>query len=165
MGTEPVLWSSEQHAWLGAMGLTVYAEASTVTWPPAAPGRPAPVFDNLAPSPSPSPSPERRRMPEMVDSPVAPSPQRRAAPPSPAVAERSEAAVSPRPPRRAGGRISGLPDKLMLALLRASGQNPGEPATQALMASWPLDALRADPAAKRALWPQLRALRRQRSER
>lgn len=53
----------------------------------------------------------------------------------------------------------------MLALLRASGQNPSDPATQALMASWPLDALRADPAAKRALWPQLRALRRQRNER
>ena len=28
------------------------------------------------------------------------------------------------------------------------------------MDSWPLDALRADPAAKRALWPTLRALRR-----
>lgn len=67
MGAEPVLWSNEQHAWLGAMGLTVYAEASTVTWPAAAPARPAPVFDNLAP-----PAP-RRRAPEMPGSVVAPA--------------------------------------------------------------------------------------------
>ena len=67
--------------------------------------------------------------------------------------------------RGRSSRLAGVPDKLMLALLRASGQNPNEPATQALMASWPLDELRANPAAKRALWPQLRALRRQRGER
>lgn len=158
MGAEPVLWSGEQHAWLGAMGLTVYAEASTVTWPPAAPARPAPAFDNLAPAP------ERRRQPGTVDSPVAPAAPRRP-PPAMTVAEPGQTAAPPRLSRRTGGRISGLPDKLMLALLRASGQNPSDPATQALMASWPLDALRADPAAKRALWPQLRALRRQRNER
>jgi DNA polymerase III psi subunit len=29
------------------------------------------------------------------------------------------------------------------------------------MAGWALDELRGNPAAKRALWPQLRALRRQ----
>lgn len=158
MEAEPVLWSGEQHAWLGAMGLTVYAEASTVTWPPAAPARPAPAFDNLAPAP------ERRGMPGTVDSPVAPAAPRRP-PPAMTVAEPGQTAAPPRLSRRTGGRISGLPDKLMLALLRASGQNPSDPATQALMASWPLDALRADPAAKRALWPQLRALRRQRNER
>lgn len=158
MGAEPVLWSGEQHAWLGAMGLTVYAEASTVTWPPAAPARPAPAFDNLAPAP------ERRGLSGTVDSPVAPAAPRRP-PPAMAVAEPGQTAAPPRLSRRTGGRISGLPDKLMLALLRASGQNPSDPATQALMASWPLDALRADPAAKRALWPQLRALRRQRNER
>lgn len=161
MGAEPVLWSSEQHAWLGAMGLTVYAEASTVTWPAAAPARPAPVFDNLAP-----PAP-RRRAPEMRGSVVAPAAAQRGLSPAPAalVAKPAATTVAPHPPRRAGGRIAGLPDKLMLALLRASGQNPSEPATQALMASWPLDQLRSSPAAKRALWPQLRALRRQRNER
>ena len=53
-----------------------------------------------------------------------------------------------------------LPDRLQIALLRASGCNPNDPATQALMDSWPLDQLRQDPAAKRALWPQLRALRK-----
>ena len=58
-----------------------------------------------------------------------------------------------------------MPDRLMLALLRASRLDPNDPATQALMASWPLAQLRADPAAKRALWPQLRALRKQRQGR
>ncbi len=53
-----------------------------------------------------------------------------------------------------------MPDRLQIALLRASGCNPGDPQTQALMASWPLAELRGNPAAKRALWPQLRALRR-----
>ncbi|MBJ7516859.1 MAG: hypothetical protein JHC82_11795, partial [Stenotrophomonas sp.] len=52
------------------------------------------------------------------------------------------------------------PHRLQIALLRASGCNPNDPQTQALMDSWPLDTLRADPAAKRALWPTLRALRR-----
>lgn len=159
MGAEPVLWSNEQHAWLGAMGLTVYAEAATVTWPAAAPARPAPVFDNLAP-----PAP-RRRAPEMPGSVAAPAAAQRGPTSVPAPAAVAAPPAALRPPRRAGGRIAGLPDKLMLALLRASGQNPSDPATQALMASWPLDALRADPAAKRALWPQLRALRRQRNER
>lgn len=159
MGAEPVLWSNEQHAWLGAMGLTVYAEAATVTWPAAAPARPAPVFDNLAP-----PAP-RRHAPEMPGSVVDPAAAQRGPTSVPAPAAVAAPPAAPRPPRRAGGRIAGLPDKLMLALLRASGQNPSDPATQALMASWPLDALRADPAAKRALWPQLRALRRQRNER
>nr|CCP39369.1 hypothetical protein BN444_01088 [Xanthomonas translucens pv. translucens DSM 18974] len=60
--------------------------------------------------------------------------------------------------RRAGLR---LPDRLQIALLRASGCNPNDPATQALMATWPLAELRGNAAAKRALWPQLRALRKQ----
>lgn len=55
-----------------------------------------------------------------------------------------------------------MPDRLMLALLRAGALNPNDAGTRALMASWPLDALRRDPAAKRALWPQLRSLRKQR---
>jgi hypothetical protein len=53
-----------------------------------------------------------------------------------------------------------LPDRLQIALLRASGCNPNLPETQALMDSWPLAELRGNPPAKRALWPQLRALRR-----
>ena len=53
----------------------------------------------------------------------------------------------------------------MLALLRASGLNPADPSTQERMAGWPLDTLRSDPSAKRALWQQLRRLRKQRQAR
>ncbi|WHL20659.1 alanine acetyltransferase [Stenotrophomonas acidaminiphila] len=87
----------------------------------------------------------------------APPPVRREAPPrlppeAPATAPQARPA-----PRRGGVR---LPDRLQIALLRASGCNPNDPQTRALMDSWPLDELRANPAAKRALWPQLRELRR-----
>lgn len=151
---EQGLWSSEQHLWLGAMGLTVYAEASSIVWPPAGTARSAPRFDNVPESAlrSSRPAPEPVPAPRPVPSPVLPASPLPPAPDVPA-------------PRRGRSGIAGMPDKLMLALLRASGQNPNEPATQALMASWPLEQLRASPAAKRALWPQLRALRRQRVER
>ena len=55
-----------------------------------------------------------------------------------------------------------LPDRLQLALLRASGLDPSDPAAQEAMAQWPVDRLRADPVAKREFWPRLRALRRPR---
>ncbi|WP_238390036.1 hypothetical protein [Pseudoxanthomonas koreensis] len=45
-------------------------------------------------------------------------------------------------------------------MLRASGLDPADPAAQEAMAQWPVDRLRGDAAAKRAFWPQLRALRR-----
>jgi hypothetical protein len=48
-------------------------------------------------------------------------------------------------------------DRLMQALVRAAGGR--DPAALPLP---PLDQLRGDAAAKRALWPRLRALRRQR---
>lgn len=52
-------------------------------------------------------------------------------------------------------------DPLAHALLRAAGRGPGsEGAAELLRSLPPLAALRADPAAKRALWPRLRALRR-----
>ncbi len=51
-------------------------------------------------------------------------------------------------------------DPLLHALLRAAGRDPGAVDAQQLMRSWPATArLRRDPAAKRALWPSLRALR------
>ena len=62
------------------------------------------------------------------------------------------------PARRATSR---LPDKLHFALIRASGCNPNAPDAAALIAQWPVSAtLRGNAAAKRALWPQLRALRK-----
>lgn len=149
------LWSSEQHRWLGAMGLTVYAEASSIVWPPAGPARSAPRFDNVPESALRSSRPPLEPVP-------ATRPTASVALPAPPLPPATD---MPAPRRGRSSRLAGVPDKLMLALLRASGQNPNEPATQALMASWPLDELRANPAAKRALWPQLRALRRQRGER
>lgn len=153
------LWSAEQHQWLGAMGLAVYAHADSIQWPP----QPlAPRFENL---------PERQDPAPVVPAARNAVPVERVAPPPMEVAVAAEARSAPEPlslrpgSRRGSARLAGLPDKLMLALLRASAQNPNEPATQALMASWPLAELRANPAAKRALWPQLRALRRQRNGR
>ena len=57
-------------------------------------------------------------------------------------------------------RAARCADRLQLALLRASGLDPSDPAAQETMAQWPVDRLRGDGAAKRAFWPQLRALRR-----
>ncbi|HHW4681368.1 MAG TPA: hypothetical protein ACQGQX_07745, partial [Xylella taiwanensis] len=57
-----------------------------------------------------------------------------------------------------------IPDRLRIALLRACAGNPSDPHIQQIMATWPLAQLRADPDAKRALWPQLRAIRRQGSK-
>ena len=158
MSDAPVLWSSEQHAWLGAMGLTVYAHASTISWPAPPAVRTAPDFENV-----PANAPVRRAPPVAAPAPALPPRTRPQVPALDAATNTASAAPAARPSRRTAGRIAGLPDRLMLALLRASGQNPNDPATQALMASWPLDELRANPAAKRALWPQLRALRRQRN--
>ena len=52
-------------------------------------------------------------------------------------------------------------DPLAHALLRAAGRRPdADDAAELLRGLPPLAALRADPGAKRALWPKLRALRR-----
>lgn len=131
-------WSSEQLSWLQALGHVVYLDREAVA------EAPVPVIEATAPAAAPA---ERA------------APPRRQAPPAPAAPAAQatpEAAASV--PRR--GR-TGLPDRLQIALLRASGLNPNDPATQTLMATWPLAELRANPRAKRALWPQLRALRKQ----
>lgn len=52
-------------------------------------------------------------------------------------------------------------DPLAHAVLRAAGRTPDDADAAALLRDLPpLATLRADPAAKRALWPRLRALRR-----
>lgn len=84
---------------------------------------------------------------------------RRAPPPA------TDAAGEPvpaRPPVRTGTmpRPAQMPDRLRLALLRASGLDPADPAAMAAMAQWPVEELRRDAAAKRAFWPRLRALRK-----
>lgn len=150
----PPLWSPAQQSWLQAMGYTVFVDGSVEPdavvvpdvqlsmapvvepAPPVRQPRPAPAAD--------APAPARRSAPRSVEE---------GAPANPPVATRSRAPGS----RRPGGL---MPDRLQIALLRASGCNPAEPDTQALMASWDLHELRTSAAAKRALWPQLRALRK-----
>ena len=138
-------WSEQQMSWLRAMGYTVYvdaqaAEAAAVPLVPAEP---------VAAAPSEAPAPRRIEAPAM--------PPRRAPVPAP----EPGVAAAPASARAAGRRASvRLPDRLQIALLRASGLNPSDPQTQSVMEGWRLDELRGNPAAKRALWPQLRALRR-----
>ena len=52
-------------------------------------------------------------------------------------------------------------DPLILALLHAAGRTREAADAPSIARGWPApERLRRDPAAKRALWPQLRALRR-----
>lgn len=127
------LWSSQQHEWLTALGHTLYVRGAAEA--PAAPAL-EPVASRHPPA-----------------SPAAAAPARRAPRPEPAAIRVAEPA-SHRSPSR-------LPDKLHFALIRASGCNPNAEDAAAIIAQWPPShELRGNPAAKRALWPQLRALRR-----
>jgi len=153
MRNDAPLWSAEQHGWLQALGHTLYvaadAEVDAVVAQPATEARAAAAADAATPErPATVPAPARSAAP-------AAAPPRERAPSPPA--------TTPEPPRAPPARRSGLrlPDRLQIALLRASGRNPNDPATQTLMATWPLAELRGNAAAKRALWPQLRALRKQ----
>ncbi|CAQ44252.1 hypothetical protein [Stenotrophomonas maltophilia] len=160
----PVLWSPAQQAWLQAMGYTVYhdgqlaaeldaalqlsvAEADAAAAPAVEQVR-APIAPAREPPVEAKPGSRQER----------PVPPRRETPVS--APDTAPAAGRPLPGGNARQPVVRLPDRLQIALLRASGCNPNDPATQALMDSWPLDQLRQDPAAKRALWPQLRALRK-----
>ncbi|MEN5069927.1 hypothetical protein [Stenotrophomonas sp. TWI1183] len=150
----PPLWSPAQQSWLQAMGYTVFVDGSVEPEALVVPEielRAAPVAEPPAPVRSPRPAPPAD----------APPPVRCNAPRT--VEEQAPTGASAAAPARAGsGRRAAvrMPDRLQIALLRASGCNPAEPDTQALMASWNLDELRRNAAAKRALWPQLRALRK-----
>ena len=158
-------WSPRQRYWLQALGHVVYrhgevaaeapvvadvAPAEALAGEGAAGARERPV-----PSARPQPADWRddapRRAPSLDDAAV-PARARADAAPVGADAGTRPAAAARRMPR--------LPDRLQLALLRASGLDPSDPAAQAAMAQWPVERLRQDPAAKRAFWPQLRALRK-----
>ncbi|HEX7802091.1 MAG TPA: alanine acetyltransferase [Pseudoxanthomonas sp.] len=128
------LWSSQQHEWLAALGHTLYVQG-------AAEAPVAVVAESAKP-------------PRETAQPAAPARRR----PEPETMPPARAAAAP---VRAASR---LPDKLHFALIRASGCNPNAEDAAAIIARWPPSSeLRGNPAAKRALWPQLRALRRQRS--
>ena len=134
------LWSAEQQAWLAALGHALYLPAD---WPTEA-GAPTPVVEAAA-------------MRVERDSPT-PASAPRARPPARETIERPAPARPAAAPRAPGSR---LPDRLHFALIRASGCNPNAPGAAELVAQWPSSAeLRGNPAAKRALWPMLRRLRR-----
>lgn len=134
------LWSAEQQGWLRALGHAIYLPAD---WPTEAGGPAAARVD-------------MQDVRTEAATPTAPAP--RARPPAPDADERP-APVRQAPAPRTGG--AKLPDRLHFALIRASGCNPNAPEAAALIAQWPSSAeLRGNPAAKRALWPLLRRLRR-----
>ncbi len=139
-----LLWSEQQHSWLQALGYTLYLQGGALD-------APEPVTD-------PAPAPAREARVSRAPSPPAPLPVRKAP-----VAAAAAPPTTPAPASRPSSALR-LPDRLQIALLRASGCNPNDPQTRVLMESWPLAELRRDPAAKRALWPQLRALRRKSRE-
>lgn len=139
------VWSAQQHSWLQAMGYTLYLHGSAMD-------APEPVAEQVTAAPI-----ALKAVPVARTTAAAAMP-RKAPPPPPA----EEGAAAPPVSSSTSTRISALrlPDRLQMALLRASGCDPNTAETRALMNGWPLAELRADPAAKRALWPQLRALRR-----
>jgi hypothetical protein len=131
------LWSPQQHEWLTALGHTLYVQGAA-----EAPDAVAVAVESA--------QPQRETVQAAV-------PVRRR--PEPETTPSARVAVPS--PRRPASR---LPDKLHFALIRASGCNPNAEDAAAIIASWPPSSeLRGNPAAKRALWPQLRALRRRRS--
>lgn len=157
----PVLWSPAQQAWLQAMGYTVYHDGQLAAELDAA--LQLSVAEAAAEMPAavePAPAPKREpRVPASAPRDEHAAPPARGPVPV-AAPDTLPAAARPLPTGNAREPVVRLPDRLQIALLRASGCNPNDPATQALMESWPLQQLRQDPAAKRALWPKLRALRK-----
>lgn len=160
----PVLWSPAQQAWLQAMGYTVFHDGQLAAELDAALQLSVAEAEAAStPAPEPARSAPRMAPADSADVPFEPRAERATAPRRPppvAAPDTAPAATRPLPSGNARQPAVRLPDRLQIALLRASGCNPNDPATQALMDSWPLETLRRDPAAKRALWPQLRALRK-----
>ncbi|MFT4257022.1 MAG: alanine acetyltransferase [Pseudoxanthomonas sp.] len=144
MSDAPALWTVEQHRWLATLGHTVWMQGAlpeVVTAEPAAQVRPA--------APPPVVASAQRQFG---------APARKSAPPPMPSTERDHAPVAAASRRPA----TGVPDRLHMALIRASGINPNAPGMAEVIAQWPSPAeLRGNPAAKRALWPRLRALRKQ----
>ncbi|MGE6332000.1 hypothetical protein [Stenotrophomonas sp. NPDC077659] len=159
----PVLWSPAQQAWLQAMGYTVYHDGQLAAELDAALQLSVAEAEAAA-APVRNEAPRQPQRPAEASSAYAPVQHQRVVPPARttpvAAPDTAPAASRPLPSGNARQPSVRLPDRLQIALLRASGCNPNDPATQALMDSWPLEQLRRDPKAKRALWPQLRALRK-----
>lgn len=140
------LWSSQQLSWLGVLGLQVYTRASPL---------------------GPTSSQVRGQKEKGGSQIVAPTVVRPVTMPSEKArlsAQQSAPTIAQTPAHSQQPRSLSsiqLPDRLQLAMLKACACDPSRPDIAQLMAQWPLDDLRANPDAKRLLWPQLRRLRRQ----
>lgn len=128
------LWSAQQREWLQALGHPALALAG-----------------------APEAAPPARQEPQAVSArtdvePRASAPERR--PERSAERATTAATATPATPARSGD------DALLRAVLRAAGRRPGDAPDEAVLALYDAAALRGYPAAKRALWPLLRSLRR-----
>ncbi|WP_315389023.1 hypothetical protein [uncultured Stenotrophomonas sp.] len=155
----PPLWTPAQQSWLQAMGYTVFVDGSVEAAP-----EPVVELGTIPVEPGPARRAADARGPDAASAGQSPAlrPSGTAAPPRRNAPAAEDAVAPTSTPTRTGTRRPAvrMPPPLQIALLRASGCNPNDPETQALMASWNLDELRGNAAAKRALWPQLRALRK-----
>ena len=130
------LWTAEQQRWLAALGHTVWVHGAL-------------------------PEIEAEAVAQVDEPARALPPARREFQPRPAPKPRIDAIDTAPVAAPAARAASRLPDKLHFALIRAAGINPNAPDMAAVIAQWPASAeLRGNPAAKRALWPRLRALRK-----
>lgn len=128
------LWSAQQREWLQALGHPALALAG-----------------------APEAAPPARQEPQAVSArtdvePRASAPERR--PERPAERATTAATATPATPARSGD------DALLRAVLRAAGRRPDAPPDEAVLNLYDAATLRGYPAAKRALWPLLRSLRR-----
>jgi len=129
------LWTTQQQAWLRALGHTVWRYGNALSVLAALPKPPSSTPTEVATSTQVATEHE---------------------PPTSKVLQAAENV-----PQAPALLSTSVPNPLLLALIRAGRFNPNQEPIRSLMAQWPLDELRGNPAAKRAFWPQLRALRRQ----
>lgn len=137
------LWSAQQREWLQALGHPALALAGAPEAAPPARQEPQAVSARTDVEPRAS-APERR--PER--------PAERATTATPATPTTPTTPTTPATPARSGD------DALLRAVLRAAGRRPDAPPDEAVLNLYDAATLRGYPAAKRALWPLLRSLRR-----
>lgn len=125
------LWSAQQREWLQALGHPALALAGAPEAAPPARQDPRAVSARTDVEPRASASERRPERP----------------------AERATTATTATPARSGD-------DALLRAVLRAAGRRPDAPPDEAVLNLYDAATLRGYPAAKRALWPLLRSLRR-----
>lgn len=149
------LWTAEQFRWLAALELKPWMHGALPE--AASDAAVAQIREEVSGARAFQPPRVAQLAPAVRE--FQPKPSRQA-PQAPAFRDDAPAFTERTAPHRVAAP-GGMPDKLHFALVRASGLNPNSAEAQAVFAAWPSSAeLRANPQAKRALWPQLRALRK-----